>query len=213
MKCDLDECKFGLRMLWRPGDTAKRQRSVRDSLLFYYYFSLVPLLLYVAAGYVFYHYLGATAIVNFMPMMRAFMRLPVGFGPALLVDAVVLFWILTPIGIAIDAFLYQLVGRRLLNAWKGDYSKTFTALMYAVLPQTALYWLFAIPIVNILALPIIATWAIVVLVIALAAQQRIRRTDAAIVVATTAGLALLVVFLLMAGLFLAVLGGYGQSMV
>jgi hypothetical protein len=120
-----------------------------------------------------------------------------GIGAVAIVLGLVYFWVLVPISIFINAFIYQLVGYNLLKIFDKNYDRSFAAVMFAELPMMLLYWVVAIPIVGIAALVVLSVWSMVVLIVSLAAQHKVKRTDAVVAILA----AMLLVFALTAVIF------------
>ena len=120
-----------------------------------------------------------------------------GLGAAAIVLGLVYFWVLVPISIFINAFIYQLVGYNLLKVFDKNYERSFAAVMFAQLPMMLLYWVVAIPVVGIAALIVLSVWSVVVLIVSLASQHKIKRTDAVVAILA----AMLLVFALTAVIF------------
>lgn len=176
-----DNFRRALSSLIHPGAESSGKIGIGKALSIYYPVAVLGLVL---ALIVYYAYSSATS--TFIG----------SYSHAILLAAIYL--ILVPIGIFIDAAIYHLVGKHFLRAWKGDYSKTFAAYTFAVIPFASLYWIAQVPALRIPTAAIIGLWSIVMLVVAVASQHKIRRTDAAVVGIVTAVIALIVTFLLFA---------------
>ncbi len=171
---------FALRVIIAPGKNAKKALTVGSALKIYYEASIVPLLFAIFIGVL----LLDAGIQNItVPLIGSFAVF--GMQAALALAIIISMWVLVPIGLFINAFFYQIIGKRVLNAWNGAYEKTFAASMFGVLPQTMLYWLLAIPILSIIALAIIFVWNFIVLIIGLAVQQKTSRVNAFVAILAT----------------------------
>ncbi len=166
-------------LMLHPGKASRRSGSVEKTLKLYYTLALVPFVLYLVIGFLLSTY-GSLAVMRYLPFVHVPLLATASYV-TVLVSAILLFFVIVPIAIAIDAFVYQVIGRNLLNAWNGDYAKTFTAVTYAVLPVMFFYWLLLLPVLNGLYLLILPIWALVILIISLATQQKVKRTEAGIV--------------------------------
>ncbi len=87
------------------------------------------------------------------------------------------FLILIPVGLLFVAGIIHLFAGLMLHIYKGDYSRTFTGVMFGTLPLILFYWISFIPLVAILYF-IIGIWSIYVTVISLAKQHNISNLNA-----------------------------------
>lgn len=165
--------KRGLASLVHPGAESSGKLGISKALGIYYPVAVVGLILALIVSYG-YSYTYHTASTRYFSG---------SYGHAILLVA--LYLVLVPIGIFIDAAIYHIVGKHFLNAWKGDYSKSFAAYTFGVLPFVSLYWLAQVPLLRIPITLIIAVWSIIMIVISFASQHKIRRVDAAVVVFIT----------------------------
>jgi hypothetical protein len=194
----MDELTFLWNMLWKPDKYAKRQLDFGSALKLYYTLAILPFIAYIVFGAIAIafgysvHDFGANsaAIAPFYHALASVSYL------ALLWGGIVLFFIALPLGIAIDALIYQLIAKFFLKAWNGDYSKTFAALVFGLFPMLALLWLSVIPVFSTIFIIIAPIWSIVVLVIALSVQQKITRLNALLLLLLKSFLVFLVMALL-----------------
>jgi hypothetical protein len=163
---------------------------VEGALKYYYSIAVVGFIAYLVIGYL--KIWSGTAVHTYLSTL---LGVHTGYA-ALLAYAILFFFVLGPISIFIDAALYQLVGRRFLKEWKGEYSKTFAAVTMAITPAILLAWFSFAPYVNSLLLLIVAIWALIVLVITLSEQQNVTRVTAIVGILVTAVLVILVFFVL-----------------
>ena len=173
-----ENIRRGYTSLLSPGSATKKHMSIMGALSFYYMLSIIPFVLFVAIGSL---VLAANMNMNVLPFWSNFgyqFGLTTTSFLFLLLGGILYFWVFVPIGIFINALLYQLVGKFFLNIWRGTYDKTFTAAMFGVLPSMLFYWLMPIPIINIFYLAVFGVWSFVVFVIALANQQKVARMSA-----------------------------------
>ncbi|MDE1825449.1 MAG: YIP1 family protein [Candidatus Micrarchaeota archaeon] len=205
-----DELRFAYNLLTKPGATAKRNMRAGNALALYYKLSIIPFIIFCAIGILLVNSLPSVAMPSAM-ILFASTLIPYIGSLAIIASAILFFWILVPIGIAIDSLIYQLVGRFFLNVFKGNYDKTFTAITFGVLPTMLFYWMLLVPVLNIFYLVVATIWGIVVLVISLSSQQKITRLQAAGAIAATAFLAILVVLLLVAGVAAGIAGAFAHS--
>ncbi len=162
-----ENIKRGISSLMHPSLASKGDLSISKSLSIYYPIAIISLILAIIVNYAYRSYRSGAAYAN----------VSIAMHPIVLA---VIYLVAIPLSIFIDAAIYQIVGKHFLNAWKGAYSKTFTAYTFAIMPFLALYWIAQIPILIIPLDMLIAIWSMVILVIAIATQHKIKRTDAAI---------------------------------
>lgn len=155
-------------LIWHPSKEANVRFRLRRSLAFYYEVTLLPFFLALVLLYA--NLVTGRAI----PMTQLLPRIYSPGAPFVIFIALFL-WVLVPLGFFVNAFIYQVVGRRFLRTFKENYEKTFTALVFGSLPATLLFWLFFIPVVRDLAFIVIPVWEMVVLIISISVQQRITR--------------------------------------
>ena len=84
-----------------------------------------------------------------------------------------------------NAAIFQLVSKTIFRIWKGSYAKTFTAIMYGMLPVALFLWILSIPLTN---LPVDAMtnllflamylWSAITTIISLAVQHDITKRRA-----------------------------------
>ncbi len=183
-------------LLWNPGKESKASMNISKALKFYYEIGVLGMVLYWIVGTLL---IGAGLTIGsyYLPMMPYKPLISYIVFPLLVFSGIFYFLILIPIGIAIDALLYHIVGKYLLNAWNGNYDRTFAAVTFSEMPMVLFFWLVLIPFVRIL-VAIFAFWQVVILIIALATQQKTTRTNAFTAILATLILALLFAFMVMA---------------
>jgi hypothetical protein len=186
--------KLGWNVYFHPSLVSKTKIGVGDALKFYYQNTIIPVIIFAVIGALMIS-IGISSYGSTLFGGNA--SFLAGFGAAAIVLGLVYFWILVPVSIFIDAFIYQLVGYNLLKVFDKNYERSFAAVMFAELPMTLLYWVVAIPVVGILALVVLSVWSIVVLIVSLATQHKVKRTDAVVVILA----AMLILFALMAVVF------------
>ncbi len=185
---------LGWKVYFHPSFLAKSKMSVGDALKFYYQNTIVPAIIFIIIGAAMIS-LGISSYGStIFGGNAAFLA---GIGAVAIVLGLVYFWVLVPISIFINAFIYQLVGYNLLKIFDKNYDRSFAAVMFAELPMMLLYWVVAIPIVGIAALVVLSVWSMVVLIVSLAAQHKVKRTDAVVAILA----AMLLVFALTAVIF------------
>ncbi|MDE1845762.1 MAG: hypothetical protein KGH53_00550 [Candidatus Micrarchaeota archaeon] len=193
----MDGLRFGYEVMTRPATAAKRSLSAGEAIKIYYKLSVIPFLLYVAISIIIIE-VGLSPVSSVLSSFSTFFSSAISI-PLILITAIFTLWVAIPLGIAINSFFYQVVGKVFLNVWKGSYDKTFTAVMMAELPALMLYWLLAVPGLNFLYIVLVGIWQYVVLVIALSVQQKTTRLGAAAAVLITVAAIITVVLLIIFG--------------
>jgi hypothetical protein len=156
----------------QPG-RAKATLSVGKALGFYYRASLLPVILTIIVGFFVGYFAGS--LLGAVPG-----GIGIPFGAAAgavagLIAAVLgaLFLLVAvPIGMLVDALIYQLFAKFVFGIWKGTYERTFTAVTYGMMPMLLFFWIAFIPFVDLL-LIVIALWSLAVFIVSLGRQHRI----------------------------------------
>lgn len=191
----MDELRFFWNLVWHPEKNAKRQLDFGSALKLYYTVAVLPFIAYIIVGsimvwagisthpatHLFYSFRGLLSTLSYASVV---------------IGGILIFFVILPICIAIDSLIYQLVAKFFLNAWKGDYERTFSALVFALFPLLLLFWLSAIPFLNVFFIILAPVWSIVVLVIALSTQQKITRLNTLFIMIVKSLLVLMVLLLL-----------------
>jgi len=175
-----------------PGKFAGKQMSYLSALKLYYEVTIIPFILSLVVGIPIV-LLGVNMF--FMPFSNALIG--AGLTIAFIIGLILSLWIIVPIGIFINAFIYHLVGKYILNAWNKDYEKTFVATLFGTLPEVFLYWLLPIPLLNVAAVVAMVVWSLIVLTISLSLQQRTSRINAFVAIVASVLLAIIIAFLFM----------------
>jgi hypothetical protein len=193
----VDELKFFWRVMCDPAGHAKRKLDTGAALKLYYTMAVLPFIAYVVFGFaavslgLSVHSFGAHSwLYSLQPFMTSLSYFMVA------ASAVVLFFVALPLGIAIDALIYQIVGKLFLKAWKGTYEKTFAALVFSTFPLLLLFWMSQIPFLDSVFIILAPLWSIVVLVTALSMQQGMTRMNAFLIMLVKSVLVVLVLTLL-----------------
>lgn len=161
-------------LIYCPSKETGVKFGLGRALRFYYGATLIPFLLTILFGY-FGSLTGTlTQTAAFIPFMRLLMNF-LSAPQAFIVSLILLMWVAIPIGFFVNAFLYQLVGKNFLKVFKQGYDRTFSALVFGMVPYMLLFWLFLLPVVNVVALIVLPIWSFVVEVIALSTQQKATR--------------------------------------
>ena len=175
-----------------PGKFAGKQMSYLSALKLYYEVTIIPFILSLVVGIPIV-LLGVNMF--FMPFSNALIG--AGLTIAFILSLIFSLWIMVPISIFINAFIYQTVGKYILNAWNKDYEKTFVATLFGTLPEVFLYWLLPIPLLNVAAVVAMVVWGLIVLTISLSLQQRTSRINAFVAIVASVLLAIIIAFLFM----------------
>ncbi|MFP3289084.1 MAG: hypothetical protein RXO35_01495 [Candidatus Micrarchaeota archaeon] len=179
-----------------PGKFAGKQMNYLSALKLYYEATIIPFILSLVVGIPII-LLGVNIFL--MPFSKTLIS--AGLTIAFIIGLVISLWIMVPIGIFINAFIYQIVGKYILNAWNKDYEKTFVATLFGTLPEVFLYWLLPIPLLNAVALAAMVVWSLIVLIISLSLQQKTSRINAFVVIVASVLFVIIIAFLFMALLY------------
>jgi hypothetical protein len=193
----MDDLKFLWATVWDPERNVKRQLDFFGALKLYYTLAFFAFVAYAVIGSIAVAlgtYAGAIAapsfpagvVESFVSSVSYFYIIAGGIG---------FFFIALPLGLAIDALLYQIVARFFLNIWKGSYDKTFAAAIMGSFPILLLYWLTPVPFLNGIFIIIAPIWSLIVLVIALSVQQKVKRLEAILALLLVEFLSVLVLLL------------------
>jgi hypothetical protein len=198
----MDELRFFWNLVWNPGKYSKRQLDFWSAVKLYYTMAVLPFIAYVvigslriAAGDGVHRFGASTLLAHLGPLFTSLSYLSLIWG------GILLFFIALPLGIAIDAIIYQIIAKHFLKVWKGSYDRTFTALVFGLFPLLLLLWIGVIPIFNLLFIIVAPIWSLVVIVIALSEQQKITRLNALLVMLIKSLLVLLVFALIGISIF------------
>ena len=181
--------KDGLDRIIHPNKNRDKM-SIEKALRFYYRVMVLPLIVSLVLGFIFGSFYGPMSLFSLFGPVS-------GHGGILsgilsVVYVLLIFLVLIPVEIIINAAILQLFSKLIFKIWKGDISKTVTAVMFSELPVVLFYWLLFIPIVKyVVIIPIIIAtilallitiilelWSIYVLVVSLAVQHNISKLRA-----------------------------------
>ncbi len=136
-------------------------------------------------------------------------------GAIALASIVGMLWIGLPIGIIINAAIYQFFDKILFKIFTGDISKTATAVMFGEMPILVLAFLYFLPATGALIYIryvfdlIIAIWTIIVLTLSFREQQNIS-TGKAVLAWLLPGIILgIIAAIIIIGIFAVALTAYG----
>ena len=181
----IDELKEGFNMMLHPDSATQKERKIGGALAFYYKISIIPLILYI---------IFALVMPKAPTTLGVFSGLISGVG---IISGIIDILIFIPIAFFISALIIHIFGK-LFRVFSNPYSNTFTANVYGEVPAILFYWL--LPIMSLL-LVIFAIWSFIVLIIAVANQQKTSKLKAFGVIFAPAIIALAIALLFFAGIF------------
>jgi len=173
----VDELKEGVNIMLHPKSTTQKERKIGEALAFYYKISIIPLILYIILALV-------------VPSTHA-RGLFAGLFSGSLEGGILALLVTIPISLFVTAFLYHIFGK-LFKVFSNPYSNTFTATVYGIVPTILFYWLSPVPLGS-LVLIIFEIWAFIVMILALANQQKTSALKAFAVIITPIVIILLIV--------------------
>mgnify|MGYP001626395312 CR=1 FL=1 len=167
----IEEIKEGLNIMLHPQTATMKERSISQSILFYYKVLAIPFIIYILTVFIF---VGGV------------------IGAFLVGSSLLTFLVLMPIMFFFSAFLYQIFGK-LFKLFKGGYNKTFTAVVYGYMPIIIFLWLDLIPIISFLPI-IFEIWGFVISIFALSNQQKTSKLAAfGVILITSIVIAIIVI--------------------
>jgi len=186
----VDELKEGFNIMLHPKSATQKKRKIGEALAFYYKMSIIPLILYIIL-----------ALVVLPNSAAGLSTLSAGlFSGMLAIFSILILLIIIPISLFVDAFLYHIFGK-LFKVFSNPYSNTFTATVYGLVPTILFYWLIPIPLGS-LVLIIFEIWAFIVMIFALANQQKTSALKAFAVIIVTAIIIGIIAFIIGLGTIL-----------
>ncbi len=146
-------------ILFRVKTEAFRIMSIKESLAFYYKYSLLPLVLLIIMSYT---------------LNRTLLSIFPGFSSTggVVAASLVLVWIGVPVFMLIQSAFLYVIGM-MLKFYKNDFPRTFASVVYGSVPLVLLLWLTSIPVYGKFLLLAIEIWSFVILFIALSEQHGI----------------------------------------
>lgn len=167
-----EETKKAWDIITNPGK-ATATMSMGEALGFYYRASILPVIVAIIVGFVV-GYLAGNLLGSVFGSLGALLSSGTGAAVGLLVAVLAALYllVLVPVGMVIDAAIYQLFAKVIFKMWEGAFNKTFTAITYGMMPVLLFFWLALIPIVNLL-LIVVGLWSIAVFVISLSTQHKV----------------------------------------
>ena len=191
-------------LMLSPGSQTKKSMKMGEAFAYYYKATLIPLVAYIVISLILSAVLVSTAgaVLSSIPYVAPLIGV-VGIVSAITVPIVVV-WILIPLFAIIWAGVLQIVGK-CMGVFKSDYENTLSAVVYGRFPVALFSFLWAIPFASLL-MPIFDLWSLVVQVIGLANQQKIK-WPAAFGMIIISGTIVVAVLSVVAALFLIAIGG------
>ena len=183
----VDELKEGFNIMLHPKSATQKERKIGEALAFYYKMSIIPLILYIILAL-------AIPSASATGLFTGFISGPLVRGGILALLVAI------PISLFVTAFLYHIFGK-LFKVFSNPYSNTFTAMVYGIVPAILFYWLIPIPL-GLLVLIIFEIWAFIVMILALANQQKTSALKAFAVIIVTGIIIGAIVFLIGLGTLL-----------
>jgi len=169
----VDELKEGFNIMLHPKSTTQKERKIGEALAFYYKISIIPLILYIIL-----------ALVVLPNAATGLSALSAGLSSGMLaIFGILVLLIIIPIFLFVTAFLYHVFGK-LFKVFSNPYSNTLTATVYGLVPTILFYWLSSVPLGS-LVLIIFEIWAFIVMIFALANQQKTSALKAFAVIIVT----------------------------
>jgi len=186
----VDELKEGFNIMLHPKSTTQKERKIGEALAFYYKISIIPLILYIIL-----------ALVVPPNAATGLSALSTGLSSGMLaITGILMFLVIIPISLFVTAFIYQIFGK-LFKIFSNPYSNTFTATVYGIVPTILFYWLSPVPLGS-LVLIIFEIWAFIVMILALANQQKTSALKSFAVIIVTAIIIGIIAFIIGLGTIL-----------
>lgn len=186
----------GFRAFTAPEKESTVNFSIKDALKFYYPFALFGFVIAFVAALVM--QLAGLPITSSLGLgANGFYNLSWSHFAAMAGSAALVLFVLVPIGFFIDAAIVQLVGKFFLRVWNGLYSKTLVAYAFAALPTAMFYWLTLFSTPGLVLFTVFGgIWSFIMLVVALASQQKVSRLRSLGVLLAMMAIVLLIVFVI-----------------
>ena len=196
----VDETKKAIDIVLLKNNSPKVM-SIGELFSFYYKATLIPLILAVLVVGVGGVVIGSTLGGVFGSIGTIFGGF-LGSGVALLaiIFVILMFWVLIPIGLIIDAAIFQVFGK-LLGQFKQSYVATLNALIYASFVESLLFFLMIIPFLGIIISIIEIIWAFISSIVWLARFQKISGLMAFVVMFVATIVISIIVFVILGSLF------------
>ncbi len=197
------ELRNAISLMLSPGNATKKSMKIGEAFAFYYKATLIPLVAYIIISLILSAALTATAGAVLASIPYVAPLLGIGLLAAIVVPIVVV-WILIPIFAIIWAGILQIIGKA-LGVFKSDFENTLSAVVYGRFPVGVFSFLYAIPFAS-LAMPVFDLWSLVVQVVGLSNQQKLK-WPAALGMVIISGTIVLAIIAIIASLLFIALGG------
>lgn len=191
------DLRSGFAVMLHPGDNTKKTMDIGAAYAWYYRVTAVPLIVLIIFALILATAFYASPIAAFGPIAG------LGFVAAIILP-VLFMWVVIPINIFISAGLFHIVAR-CIGEFKGEFRKTLSAVVYSKMPSSIFLFTLIVPAVLVIA-PVFALWELIVLLLALSNQQKIKWTVALGVVLITVIIVTAVVSIVTTALAIATAG-------
>ena len=199
----MESLKAGLGVIAHPGKETGKKMSIKEALLAYYKFAIVPIALTILASIVVMLTLpGALAGVPVSSLVNGSMQLTLELYKQYLVSLVVT-PLLIPIVLLVVAGMLHLVGKG-LRLFNGSFANTFAAVVYAEFSSLLFWFAVALGAFGSIIYLIALVYGVYVLVVGLSKQH-----DTSMINAFVAGF---VVFVILAVILMAYASAYAASL-
>lgn len=161
------DLKKGFEVMLRPTENTKANMEIGAAYSWYYRATLIPLIVLIIVALILASAFAASPIFSIIGSSFA------GLGIVAAIVVPILFvWVLIPISIFINAGLYHIIGQW-TGTFKGDFNKTLTAVMFSQMPTTIFLFSLIIP-ATAAFFVLFIVWDLIVLLLALANQQKMK---------------------------------------
>ncbi len=197
----INDLKWAINIMFHPKESSTKTMDSVEAFLKYYKASLIPVLVAVVIEILLGGILAASiasllhsAINLVLPTSSYYGNLlntAIGefvgiFAILILVLGTIFFaWVAVPINLFFWSIVYFIIGRWLLKIFEGEYDNTASAFVYSAAPFAVFAWVIAIPLLNLILVPLLVGWQFVILVFALANQEAISKKMATILIFVT----------------------------
>lgn len=202
----VDELKKAIDVMLLKDKTPKAM-GVGEALGFYYKATLIPMILTIIISVI----VGTLAIGLISGVLSTvtqsssvgslFGLAGVGFGLIFVLFIVLTYWVITPIGLLIEAAIYHVIGK-LFRQFKEGYNATFNAMVYTAMISSVLLFLMFIPLLGIIIAIIASIWAFISIIIWIARFQKISGLMSFLILIVTWIIIYAIIFLVIGGIFL-----------
>jgi len=187
----IDDLKDAIDVTIHPTNYGYKTMDIGEGIIKYYKVMLIPMILAIILSVVFG---GSIARVLGMPIG--------GMAVGVFIDYI----IGIPIELLIGAFIVQLIAGNILKWFKGGFSATFAASVFAMFPILLIGWLSPVPILGSILSLIAAIWGFIVLIFALAKLHNISAGKAFLGLFVTFIIIVVIIIIIIAIIGAAILG-------